>query len=90
MTHPETGALVRVYRLPWPQTFSPVTRTAVAEPTNPEGAVFAEQGTKLLNTAAKIAELVSRYQAMDEHPEVEFRATCHGHDVEWTNFLYTP
>ncbi|WP_157184001.1 hypothetical protein [Nocardia takedensis] len=90
VTHPETGALVPLYRLPWPQTFSPTVRTAVAEPTNPEGAVFAEQGMKLLNTAAKIAELLSRYQVMNEHPEVEFRATCHGHDVEWMNFLYTP
>ncbi|MBF6457921.1 hypothetical protein IU433_02520 [Nocardia puris] len=90
VTNPETGAIVPVYRLPWPQTFAPTVRTAVAEATSPEGAVFAERGTKLLNTAAKIAELLDKYREMGEHPEVEFRATCNGRDVEWPNFLYTP
>ncbi len=90
VTDPDTGAIIPVYRLPWPETFTRTARAPAAEATDPQGAVFSEKGRKLLNTAAKIAGLLDRYNEMDEHPEVVFRATCKGQDVEWLNFLYTP
>ncbi|MEU2043286.1 hypothetical protein [Nocardia niwae] len=90
VTDPDTGVTTPVYRLPWPETFTRIHRTPVAEATSPEGAVFSEKGTKLLNTAAKIAGLLDQYNELEEHPEVVFRATCKGQDVEWLNFLYTP
>ncbi|MEV0360634.1 hypothetical protein AB0H71_31715 [Nocardia sp. NPDC050697] len=87
---PETGEPTPVYRLPWPEAFTRPPRGSTSEATSPEGAVFSEEATKLLNTAAKIAELLDRYQQMREHPEVMFRAVCKGQDVEWLYFLYTP
>ena len=90
VTDPDTGTTIAVYRLPWPETFARIPRGTAAEATGPDGAVFSEKGTQLLNTAAKIAGLLEQYKDLGEHPEVVFRAVCRGRDVEWINFLYTP
>lgn len=52
VTDPDTGTTTAVYRLPWPETFTRISRATAAEATGPEGVVFSEKGMQLLNTAA--------------------------------------
>lgn len=87
---PQTDELVPLYRLPWPHTFDDTPEKVQGDSWQAPGATFTEKYTKLLNTAAKIAELLERYRANGDHPEIIFQAICRGHNVDWVNFLYTP
>jgi len=82
-----TGERRTLYRLPWPDAFTQTRNQLEAATTEDR---FAEQTTRLLNTAAKIAALLERYMQLGVEPGIEFRAVCHGAEIEWLNFLYTP
>ena len=83
---------VRSNRLPWPQTFQ---RRDPRSPLDPpeqdvERIAYQRKLRPLLNTAAKIADLLTEYRQSGSDPGVEFEASCQGHTVDWMNFLYTP
>ena len=80
------------YRLPWPQTFQRQDPRSPLDPPEQdvERIAYQRKLRPLLNTAAKIADLLTEYRQSGSDPGVEFEASCQGHTVDWMNFLYTP
>lgn len=80
------------YRLPWPDTFQQQDpRHPLEAPANDFDAVAYQRKLRpLLNTAAKIAALLTSYRQSGSDPGVEVEATCQKRPVDWMNFLYTP
>ena len=72
------------YRLPWPQTFQ---RQDPRPPLDPpeqdvERIAYQRKLRPLLNTAAKIADLLTEYRQSGSDPGIEFEASCQGR--RWT------
>jgi hypothetical protein len=80
------------YRLPWPDTFQRQDpRQPLEAPEHDvEAVAYQRKLRQLLNTAAKIADLLTSYRQSGSDPGVEFEATCEKRPVDWMNFLYTP
>ncbi len=50
--------------------------------------VVARNLRPLLNTAAKIADLLQQFHAVRADPMVGFQGRCDGQDVDWMTFFY--